>query len=194
VKIIETNRSDGRPMSREKDETSVSQPALPKSRKIFSARSPRKGCPFLSSLFSEKSPVFVPLASSKKKWISLSPARDIMGGSSSFSSLHRECAHPLGGRQPRDLSDLPSKERDRKKERENLYVYVCTCTYISVYYRTNPESPAVEGTGPRNSITAKLLDWRLSPTRLYTTVSTLFRTSARGTSYVCLTSQVRPRL
>jgi hypothetical protein len=125
------------PMSREKDETvNVSHSLADVSSKFPPRVREERDVLFFPLFFSEKSRVFVPLASSKKKWISLSPARDIMGGgwrgrrrrARRVSLLHRECAHPLGSRQPRDLSDLPGKERDRKKEREKT----CTCTYVRV--------------------------------------------------------------
>lgn len=45
--------------------------------------------------------------------------------------------------------------------------------------------PAVVGTGPRNSITAKLLDWR-RVSSIHTTVSTLFRRSNREETSLCV--------
>jgi len=86
------------PMSREKDETvNVSHSLADVSSKFPPRVREERDVLFFPLFFSEKSRVFVPLTSSKKKWISLSPARDIMGGvagaaaagSSSFSSPPR---------------------------------------------------------------------------------------------------------
>lgn len=62
-------------------------------------------------------------------------------GARRVSLLRRECTHPLGSRQPRDLSDLASKERER--EGGFVCVYVYTSPYTTEQTQNLPRSKAL---------------------------------------------------